>query len=190
LGVSLGISIRKAVLPGIARLSFLILSSSTLSMPIRVFRVLMASSRKRPLPDWKLPKGPRRHLPKRARALRTAWVLFIVIGAPLGFMAALGPMAYAGIYIEPLRQFWQPWPPDILKGIGSALGFAVTVGYLLYRKGRYTGYRSGAISERATARNRSEGRVTMANPAPSRETPDTISNPPPPPEMPPQIPIQ
>ena len=190
MGVSLGISIRKAVLPGIARLSFLILSSSTLSMPIRVFRVLMASSRKRPLPDWKLPRGPRRKLPKRARALRTAWVLFIVIGAPLGFMAALGPMAYAGIYIEPLRQFWQPWPPDILKGIGGVLGFAVTLGYLMYRKGRYTGYRSGAISERATARNRSEGRVSVTNPAPSRETPDTIPNPPPPPEMPPQIPMQ
>ena len=172
--------VRKAVLPGVARLSFLILSSSALSMPFGVFRVLMASSRKRPLPDWKLPKGPRRHLPKRARALRTAWVLFIVIGAPLGFMAALGPMAYAGIYIEPLRQFWQPWPPDILKGIGGVLGFAATLGYLMYRKGRYTGYRSGAVSERATARNRSEGRVTVANPAAS---PETVPNPPPPPEI-------
>src|SRR5213594_4314648 len=115
-------------------------------MPFGVFGVLMASSRKRPLPDWKLPRGPRRHLPKRARALRTAWVLFILIGAPLGF--------------------------------------------IMYRKGRYTGYRSGAISERATARNRSEGRVSVANPALSRETPDTIPNPPPPPEMPPQIPMQ
>src|SRR5256712_14081273 len=179
-GVSLGISIRKAVLPRVARLSSLILASATLLMPIRVCRVLMPSSRRRPLPDWKLPKGPRRHLPKRARALRTAWVLFIVIGAPLGFMAALGPMAYAGIYIEPLRQFWQPWPPDILKGIGRSLGFAVTVCYLLYRKGRYTGYRSGAISERATARNRSEGRVTVVNPAAS---PETGPNPPPPPEI-------
>jgi len=116
-------------------------------------------------------------------------VLFIVIGAPLGFMAALGPMAYAGIYIEPLRQFWQPWPPDIVKGIGGVLGFAVTLGYLMYRKGRSTGYRSGAISERATVRNRSEGRVSGANPALSRETPDTIPNPRPP-EMPPQIPVQ
>ena len=147
----------------------------------------MASSRKRPLPSWKLPRGPRRHLPKRARALRLAWVLFIVIGGPLGFMAALGPMAYAGIYIEPLRQFWQPWPPDILKGIGGVLGFAATLGYLMYRKGRYTGYRSGAISERATARNRSEGRVTVVNTAPS---PETALNPPPPPEMPPQSPYQ
>src|SRR2546426_8556626 len=174
----------------VGRLSFLILSSSPLLRPSWVVGVLMAGSRKRPLPSWKLPRGPRRHLPKRARALRLAWVLFIVIGAPLGFMAALGPMAYAGIYIEPLRQFWQPWPPDILKGIGGVLGFAATLGYLMYRKGRYTGYRSGAVSERATARNPSEGRVTVVNPAPSRETPDMISNPPPPPEMPPQIPVQ
>ena len=159
-------------------------------MPIWVFRVLMASSRKRPLPDWKLPRGPRQHLPKRARALRLAWVLFIFIGLPLGFVAALGPMAYAGIYIEPLRQFWQPWPPDIVKGIGAVGGFAVTLGYLMYRKGRYTGYRSGAVAERATARNRSEGRVTVANPAASPETAGPIPNPPPPPEMPPQIPVQ
>ena len=149
----------------------------------------MASSRKRPLPDWKLPRGPRRNLPKRARALRLAWVLFIFLGLPLGFMAALGPMAYAGIYIEPLRQFWQPWPPDIIKGISGVLGFAATVGYLMYRKGRYTGYRTGAIAERATARNRSEGRVTVQNPV-AAEVPMSATNPPPPPEMPPQIPIQ
>src|SRR2546430_15833645 len=99
-------------------------------------------------------------------------------------MAALGPMAYAGIYIEPLRQFWQPWPPDILKGIGGVLGFAATLGYLMYRKGRYTGYRSGGISERATARNRSEGRGSVGKPAPSRGTPDTQPNPPPPPGKP------
>jgi len=150
----------------------------------------MASSRKRPLPAWKLPKGPKRKLPRRARALRTAWVLFFVFGVPLAFMAALGPLAYSGIYIEPLRQFWQPWPPDVLKGIGSAAGFAATLAYLLYRKGRYTGYRSGAISERATARNRSEGRVTVANPAASVETPSPMSNPPPPPDIPPQYPVQ
>src|SRR5437899_4424849 len=145
-----------------------------------VLRDLMAGSRKRPLPSWTLPRGPRRNLPKRARALRLAWVLFIFIGVPLGFMVALGPLAYAGIYIEPLRQFWQPWPPDIVKGIGGVLGFAATLGYLMYRKGRYTGYRSGAVSERATARNRSEGRVTVVNPAASAET---ALNPPPPPEI-------
>ena len=149
----------------------------------------MASSRKRPLPAWKLPKGPKRKLPRRARALRTAWILFFVFGVPLAFMAALGPLAYSVIYIEPLRQFWQPWPPDVLKGIGSAAGFAATLAYLLYRKGRYTGYRSGAIAERATTRNRSEGRVTVATPGVYAETPSRMSNPPPPPEMP-QIPFQ
>src|SRR5438445_8399582 len=90
------------------RLSFLILSSSPLSRPSRVVGVLMAGSRKRPLPSWKLPKGPRRNLPKRARALRLAWAPFIVIGAALGLMAALRPMAYAGISIEPLRQVRPP----------------------------------------------------------------------------------
>lgn len=150
----------------------------------------MAGSRKRPLPSWTLPRGPRRNLPKRARALRTAWVLFIVFGVPLGFMAALGPLAYSGIYIEPLRQFWQEWPPDVLKGIGSALGFGASLGYLLYRKGRYTGYRNGAIAERATIRNRAEGRVTVANPVAPSEVPVPAPNPPPPPEVPPQIPVQ
>src|SRR2546422_4365087 len=171
------------------RLSFLILSSSPLSRPIRVVGVLMASSRKRPLPSWKLPRGPRRHLPKRARALRLAWVLFLIVGAPLGFMAALGPMAYAGIYIEPLRQFWQPWPPHILKGIGGVLGVASTLRYPPYRKGRYTGYRTGAIAERATTRNRAEGRVPVSNPASAPGATVAAPNPPPPPEMP-QMPAQ
>src|SRR3989475_5116813 len=184
-----GNRIREFALVAGGRLSFLILSSSPLSRPIRVVGVLMAGSRKRPLPSWKLPRGPRRHLPKRARALRLAWVLFLIVGAPLGFMAALGPMAYAGIYIEPLRQFWQPWPPDILKGIGGVLGFAATLGYLMYRKGRYTGYRSGAISERAPARKRSEGRVPLSTPAAGRDTTVPAQNPPPPPEMP-QMPAQ
>src|SRR3989442_8223624 len=121
-----GNRLREFALVAGGRLSFLILSSSPLLRPSWVVGVLMAGSRKRPLPSWKLPRGPRRHLPKRARALRLAWVLFIVIGAPLGFMAALGPMAYAGIYIEPLRQFWQPWPPDILKSIAGGPGVRAT----------------------------------------------------------------
>src|SRR2546426_9596036 len=89
------------------RLSFLILSPSSLSMPIFVLRVLMAGSRRRPLPDWKLPRGPKRKLPKRARALRLAGALFLVVGVPLGFMAALRPPAYAGIFVRP--------PPLILQ---------------------------------------------------------------------------
>src|SRR5439155_21384862 len=129
------------------RLSFLILSPRPLSMPILVLGLLMAGSRRRPLPAWTLPRGPRRKLPKRARALRTAWILFLVIGAPLGFMAALGPIAYAGIYIDPLRQFWQPWPPDIVKSTGSAVGLAVSHGYDMSRKGRDTGIVRGAVAE-------------------------------------------
>src|SRR2546427_10793603 len=92
------------------RLSFLILSSSPLLRPSWGVGVLMAGSRKRPLPSWKLPRGPRRNLPKRARALRLAWVLFIVIGAPLGFMAALGPLSYAALHLEPPRPFSRPSP--------------------------------------------------------------------------------
>src|SRR5438445_10920656 len=79
------------------RLSFLILSSSPLLRPSRVVGVLMAGSRKRPLPAWKLPKGPKRHLPKRARALRLAWVLFLVTGPPLGFIAGHVLMPSGGI---------------------------------------------------------------------------------------------
>src|SRR2546427_11464598 len=154
-----------------------------------VLRNLMAGSRKRPLPSFALPRGPKRNLPKRARALRTAWVLFILIGLPLGFMAALGPMAYAGIYIEPLRQFWQPWPPDILKGIGGVLGVAATIGYLMYRQGRYTGYRTGGIARRATTRKPAGGRGPLSNPASAPGATVPAPNPPPPPEMP-QMPAQ
>src|SRR3989441_4548118 len=133
------------------RLSFLILSPSSLSMPILVLRVLMAGSRRRPLPDWKLPRGPRRKLPKRARALRLAWALFLIVGVPLGFMAALGPLAYAGIYVEPLRQFWQPWPSDIVKGIGGVIRVAGALRYLPDRKGRCTGVDRGAGAARAAS---------------------------------------
>src|SRR2546428_12517477 len=108
-------------------------------MPILVLGVLMAGSRRRPLPAWTLPRGPRRNLPKRARALRLAWALFLIVGVPLGFMAALGPLAYAGIYIEPLPQFWQPWPPDILKGIRGGVWGAGGRGSLPYCEGRGTG---------------------------------------------------
>src|SRR3989449_7837648 len=121
-------------------------------MPILVLRVLMAGSRRRPLPDWKLPRGPKRKLPKRARALRLAWALFLIVGVPLGFMAALGPLAYAGIYIEPLRQFWQPWPSDIVKGIGGVIRFAVTLGDLTYREGRVTGFDRGGRREGGASR--------------------------------------
>src|SRR2546425_10739396 len=88
---------------GGGRLSFLILSPSSLSMPILVLRVLMAGSRRRPLPAWTLPRGPKRKLPKRARALRLAWALFLIVGVPLGFMAGPRPRASAGVVLEPRR---------------------------------------------------------------------------------------
>src|SRR3989442_13960020 len=83
-----GNRLREFALVAGGRLSFLILSPSPLSMPILVFRALMAGSRKRPLPSWKLPRGPRRNLPKRARALRLPWVLVFFIGSPLAFIVA------------------------------------------------------------------------------------------------------
>src|SRR3989442_5337672 len=89
------------------RLSFLILSPSSLSMPILVLGVLMAGSRRRPLPDWTLPRGPKRKLPKRARALRLAWALFLIVGVPLGFMAALGPLPDASLSRHPARPCWE-----------------------------------------------------------------------------------
>src|SRR3989442_9907163 len=91
------------------RLSFLILSPSSFSMPILVLGVLMAGSRRRPLPAWTLPRGPKRKLPKRARALRLAWALFLIVGVPLGFMAGPPPPPYAAIFLEPPRQFSHPW---------------------------------------------------------------------------------
>ena len=46
--------------------------------------------------------------PAKSRSLKASWAVFIVLGIPLGLMAILGPLAYAGYYIEPLKQFWRP----------------------------------------------------------------------------------
>src|SRR3989442_3130493 len=62
------------------RLSFLILSPSSLSMPILVLGVLMAGSRRRPLPALTLPPGPRRHLPEPGRALRVPVAALLTVG--------------------------------------------------------------------------------------------------------------
>ena len=64
--------------------------------------------------------------------LRLAWGLFLLIGVPLGLLAALAPLTAAGIYIEPLRQFWRPWPPDILKPVIGVAGLVATLAYLCY----------------------------------------------------------
>jgi hypothetical protein len=117
-------------------------------------------------------------------SLRLAWGLFLGIGLPLGVMAALGPLAYAGIYVEPLRQFWRPWPPDLLKSFLGVAGFAATLGYLAHRLGRSVGFQRGKLVATVAARNVAEGRI----PAPEPEKPPVVSlalvNPPlPPPPM-------
>ena len=66
------------------------------------------------------------------RSLRLAWGLFLAIGAPLGLIAVLAPLTAAGIYVEPLRQFWRPWPPDILKPVIGVAGLVATLAYLCY----------------------------------------------------------
>ena len=117
----------------------------------------------------------------QARRRTEFWASSVAIALLVTTLAALGPMAYAGIYIDPLRQFWQPWPPDIVKGIGGVVGFAVTLGYVMYRKGRYTGFDRGAVAERASTRNQLEGRTSMAALAAAPETSTAALNPPPPP---------
>jgi len=65
-------------------------------------------------------------------SLRLAWGLFLAIGVPLGLIAVLAPLTAAGIYIEPLRPFWRPWPPDILKPVIGVAGLVATLAYLCY----------------------------------------------------------
>lgn len=96
--------------------------------------------------------------PLRGRGLALAWALFLAIGLPFGFMATLGYLATAGVYIESLRPFWQPWPPDMVKSFVGVAAFAATLAYLAYRLGRSGGYRSGSAAAKATARNIAEGR--------------------------------
>src|SRR5437016_9704700 len=73
--------------------------------------------------------------PAKSRSLKASWAVFIVLGIPLGLMAILGPLAYAGYYIEPLKQFGRPWPPGYVKRIRALIGFAVTLWVLLSSHG-------------------------------------------------------
>jgi hypothetical protein len=109
--------------------------------------------------------------PSMGRGLKAAWVLFILLGIPLALLAILGPLAAAGYYLEPLRQFWRPWPPDYIKAIIGIAGFVAVAAHLCYRSGRDRGYRSGKIAGKAAARNAAEGMVTVQEelPAPLRQ---------------------
>ena len=66
------------------------------------------------------------------RARRSAWALFLLVGVPLGLMAALGALARARIYVDLLRPLWQPWPPDSVKLLIGLAGFSATLAYLAY----------------------------------------------------------
>jgi len=57
-----------------------------------------------------------------------------------------------------LRPLWRPWPSDPLKSFLGIAGFAMTLAYLSYRKGRERGYKSGTVTAVATFRNIAEGR--------------------------------
>src|SRR5213076_2044267 len=92
------------------------------------------SSRHMPARAWL--RYARDKKPAKGRALRAAWAVFILLGIPAAIMAVLGPLAYAGIYVEPLKQFWRPWPPDYIKGLLAVGGFAGAVALLLYMQGR------------------------------------------------------
>src|SRR5256885_2747946 len=66
------------------------------------------------------------------RSLRLAWGLFLAIGAPLALIAVLQPRSVVRLHIEPLRPFWRPWPPDILKPVIGVAGLVATLAYLCY----------------------------------------------------------
>ena len=101
---------------------------------------------------------------QRGRGHTLPWILFLVIGIPFGLMAALGPLTAAGIYIEPLRGLWQPWPPDLAKPFIGAAAFVVTFAYLVYRTGRIRGFHWGTVAATAVFRNIVEGRGSGTKP--------------------------
>ena len=160
-----------------ARLSVMILCPWPLSSPLVVTRLTLAGLRNRYLPARAWLRSAKETKPAKDRALKVAWGIFLVVGVPLGLMAVLGPLAYVGIYVEPLRQFWRPWPPDPAKAFIGIAGFAATLAYLCYRSGRTTGYRSGNAAGKAVARNLAE----------LAEAPPLVPPAPPEPAPPPEI---
>ncbi len=108
---------------------------------------------------------------KKPRANAVAWALFLLFGLPLGLIAALNLLAGTGIFVDPLREFWRPWPSDIMKSFIGIAGFAATLAYLAYRRGKEKGYKSGTVAATATARNVSEGRIPEPAPQVSLQPP-------------------
>ena len=107
----------------------------------------------------------------RGRALTLPWLLFLVIGLPLGVMAALSPLASAGIYVDALRPLWRPWPPDPLKPFLGASIFTLTLVYLAYKSGRIRGFHSGKVAATAAFRNLVERRGSRTKPGEVRALP-------------------
>lgn len=102
-------------------------------------------------------KGP------QARSLAVPWAVFLIFGIPFGLVAALGPLAMAGIYIEPLRAFWRPWPPDLWKPFIGLAGFAIALAYLAYRAGRASGFHAGEVAAGVAFRNMADARIAAGN---------------------------
>lgn len=139
------------------------------------------------------------------RSTRLPWILFLLFGVPFGLMAALGPLSAAGIFIEPLRPLWRPWPPDPMKPFIGAAIFVATLAFLAYRRGRIAGFHSGTIAASVALRNMAEGRgpgalqglipppppaletrpPSPADSADSQEGPRTVDNPTVEPDSPP-----
>jgi len=64
---------------------------------------------------------------RRTPSWRGAYLILGVGGGLGAVMAALVLLAYVGVYVEPLRAAWSPWPPDLVKvilGVGLAGGAA------------------------------------------------------------------
>ncbi len=65
---------------------------------------------------------------ERARGVRWAWAVFVLVGLPFALMAALVALAPAGFVLGFLSPLWVGWPSDAVKEV---LGVAVWLGTLL-----------------------------------------------------------
>ena len=75
----------------------------------------------------------------RMRTTIGAWFLLIVLGIPALLMAVLGPLSWAGFYVEPLRPLWRPWFGDDGKFVLGVLGFVGTTWNMIRTRRRLKG---------------------------------------------------